>query len=588
MLEQLRRNSRSVIVWALFGIIIFIFVVSFGPQADQLTCGGPANYAVRVDGNNVQPNSWRFGMNGLGAGAGDAQQRRQVVIDLLVKREILAQAAEDAGLRVSDDVVNAAITRGEFYFMGSRLDGARRYFQDGLFDYDTFRQFARGLGQSSTAALIEEQRREHMADKMRSLVVDSVSVSRDEVRARFIQDNTRVTLEHASFDISDYERALALGEPELDAYLDRHGDEVRERYEANPHLYQDVSPQVEVRHIAVRGDDLEQARARAERAHQRIRAGEAFEDVARDVSDDERTAPGGGYMGWRPVGSLGLGSAVSEATENLEVGALSEVIEADDGFAIVRFENRREGDLDFDDVKHELARDLAIPHYAREAARRDARAALERLETGESFDEVFPAREEAEHTRAPSDELGPIVPAQLGGETDTDGEQDTAGAMADLSDEAIPEAIGVERPARQVAGPLPRQGEFLEGIGESSGLARAVFDELAEGEVAQEVYEVGDAFVLARLVSREQADMDEFEERIDELREGAAFQKGADVLFEWIHTRCRELVANDRLSVNLEYFLAEAESAGQVHYAPCQTLTYGDLAQDLQSRLFPQ
>jgi peptidyl-prolyl cis-trans isomerase D len=588
MLEQLRRNSRSVIVWALFGIIIFIFVVSFGPQADQLTCSGPTNYALRVDGTSVQPSSWRFGMNGLGGGVGDAQERRQVVFDLLIKREILAQAAEDAGLRVSDEIVNAAITRGEFYFMGSRLDGKRRYFRDGLFDYDMFRQFSRGLGQSSTAALIEEQRREHLADKMRSLVIDSVSVSRDEVRARFIQENTRITLEHAAFAVGDYERALALREADLDAYLDRHGDQVKARFEANRRLYQDVSPQVEVRHIAVRDSDKEAARAAAERAHQRLRAGEAFAEVARDMSDDERTALRGGYMGWRPVGALGLGRAVSEATADLEVGELSEVIEADDGFVIVRFEGRREGDLEFDEVKYELARELATPHYAREAARRDAQAALERLAAGADFEDLFPERDEAEHTRAPF-ELGPIVPAQLGGSAaDDEGEPAGSDAMAEISDEPIPRPEGLEPPARQVAGPLRRQADFIEGIGESPALVRALFDELAEGEVAEEVFEVGSAFVLAKLVSRQQADMDEFEERLDDLRENVAFQKSADVLFEWIHGRCRELATQGRLSVNMEYFLADAESAGQVQYRPCQTLSFRDIAQDLQSRIIPQ
>jgi hypothetical protein len=508
------------------------------------------------------------------------------VFDLLVKREILAQAAEEAGLRVSDEVVNAAITRGDFYFMGSRLDGKRRYFRDGFFDYETFRQFSRGLGQSSTAALIEEQRREHLADKMRSLVIDSVSVSRDEMRARFIQENTRITLEHATFDVAAYERALALSEADLDAYLERHGDEVKARYEANQRLYQDVSPQVEVRHIAIRGDDPDTARAAAERAHQRLRAGEAFEDVARDVSDDERTALRGGYMGWRPAGSLGLGRAVSQAAGDLEVGELSEVIEADDGFAIVRIEGRREGDLEFDDVKYELARELATPYYAREAARRDAQAALERLAAGASFDEIFPERVEAEHTQAPF-ELGPIVPAQLGGDA---GDVEAVGSepAADISNEPIPRPEGIEPPARQLAGPLRRQADFIEGIGDSPGLVRALFDELAEGQAADEVFEVGNAFVLARLVSRDQADMDEFEERLDDLRENVAFQKGADVLFEWIHSRCREIVTQGRLSWNMEYFLAEVESAGQVQYQPCQTLSFRDIAEDLQSRIIPQ
>ena len=40
MLEQLRQQSRSFIIWILFGIIIVVFVISFGPQAEaNLGCG---------------------------------------------------------------------------------------------------------------------------------------------------------------------------------------------------------------------------------------------------------------------------------------------------------------------------------------------------------------------------------------------------------------------------------------------------------------------------------------------------------------------------------------------------------------------
>ncbi len=617
MLEQLRRNSRSLIVWVLFGIIIFIFVVSFGPQADEIRCGGSASYAVRVDGSEVQPSSWRFGMNGLGEG-GDAQQRRQRVIDLLVGREILALAAEDAGLRVSDDIVNHAIADGEFYFLGSRLEGQRRYFEDDIFNYDSFRRFAQGLGQSSAASLIEEQRREHLANKMRSLVTDSVTVSRAELRDRFVRQNTTVTAEHVTFDVSDYEAALALTDEDLDAYLEHFGDDVRQRFEDDRHRYQGVSEQVEVRYIQIRGDDDEAARAAAE-ARDRIVSGESFADVAREMSDDPRTARRGGYMGWRPAGSLGLGRAVSDATEHLDVGEISEVLEGDDGYYVVTFEEKREGDLEFDDVKYEIARDLAGPFFARAAAQRDAQAALARIEQGDSFEDVFPEGQggggDPEHSMAPAPQL-PDVPAQAGGTGDTAGEQDDGEAQAAEGTEAgdgdepddsgeqaeppadegaefpaelIPQPVDLAPPARQTLGPTPRSGDELEGIGDAPELSRALFDELGEGEFAEQVFEVGDGFVLARLESRSQADMDEFEDQIDQLRMWTELEKGTELLFDWVQGRCRELAAEGRIEANPEYFLAETgEGAQDVRYAPCQTLTFEDTFRQLQSRMMPQ
>ncbi len=40
MLDTLRANSRSVLTYVLFGIIIVVFVVSFGPGSRGCTGGG--------------------------------------------------------------------------------------------------------------------------------------------------------------------------------------------------------------------------------------------------------------------------------------------------------------------------------------------------------------------------------------------------------------------------------------------------------------------------------------------------------------------------------------------------------------------
>lgn len=626
MLEQLRRNSRSVIVWVLFGIIIFIFVVSFGPQADEIRCGGQASYAVNVDGSDVQPSSWRYGMNGLGEG-GDAQERRQRVIDLLVGRELLAQAAEDAGIRVSEDVANEAIAAGEFYFLGSQLDGSERYFTDGHFDYNSFQAFSRGLGQPSTGALIDEQRREHTANKMRSLLADSVTVSPQELRDRYVRENTTATAEHVSFDASAYERGLHLSDADLDLYLEHYEDEVKEEYDAQSHRYADVGEEVEVRFLRVDfGDDRGEAREATERARERIEGGDDFADVARDVSDDDRTAHRGGYMGWRPANALGLGRAVTDAADELDFGELSEVVESDGGYYVFRLENEREGELDFEDVKHELARDMARPYFARAAAERDAEAALEELRGGASFDELFPSGEEAEGDgelgRATPEvrdvpaelggEAGPLAQAEEaqgeaadgaplegeaeeeileeGGEAADDGENGAGENSARIPADAIPDPVGISEPRRETIGPVPRTGGEIEGIGQSRELSRALFDELDEGEVAERIFEVDDAFVLIRLVSREEADMEAFEDEADQLREMLALEKSAGVLFDWIHGRCRELTAEGRIDVNPEYFLAETGEATpqDLEYIPCQTLTLEDMFQNLQSRRMPQ
>ncbi|MBT8495376.1 MAG: SurA N-terminal domain-containing protein, partial [Deltaproteobacteria bacterium] len=64
MLEQLRRQSGSFIIWFIFAIIIAAFVLFFGPQATgELGCGAADDFIVDVDGNAMDIHDWRFAMN---------------------------------------------------------------------------------------------------------------------------------------------------------------------------------------------------------------------------------------------------------------------------------------------------------------------------------------------------------------------------------------------------------------------------------------------------------------------------------------------------------------------------------------------
>ena len=57
MLDTLRANSRSVLTYVLFGIIIIVFVISFGPGSKGCSGGaGPSeSWAAKVNGASLAP-----------------------------------------------------------------------------------------------------------------------------------------------------------------------------------------------------------------------------------------------------------------------------------------------------------------------------------------------------------------------------------------------------------------------------------------------------------------------------------------------------------------------------------------------------
>ena len=489
MLEQLRRNSRSFIIWILFGIIIAVFIVSFGPQAqtDSLGCGYSDSGALEVADEEVPLSSWRFAVNSLrGGGPQQAMMRRQHAVDLLVERELLAQAAEERGFQVSDEVVNQAIAAGEFYIMGhlSRMQDAQFWR-----DFQHLERLAMDLGLANVAQLAEEQRREHLAEMMRHLLLRSATVSDEEARQFYVQQNTKVTAEYVKFDIRRYRSALKLGEADLKRYVDAHDADLKKAWEAEKTQWSSDKPRVLARHIMINKDpakpadkagadkagadkagadkagadkagadkagadkagadkagadkqvagadkkpgadkpaagadkkpgdkpgdkpaeDKAPAADRAKAALAKLTGGADFAAVATEFSEDQ-TKTRGGLLGWRPSDSLGYGKELVEAAKKLAVGKVSEVIETDRAYHILRIEERSEKGLTYEQKRMDLAVKLAPDYYARALARRDAEQALA-MAQNKPLEELFERKKAPAGNNLPSD-LSPELLEQI-------------------------------------------------------------------------------------------------------------------------------------------------------------------------------
>jgi peptidyl-prolyl cis-trans isomerase D len=623
MLERMRQSSKSLIIWVLFGIIIAVFIISFGPQADQTAgCGGAGKtFAMEVGESSVSMHSWRFAVNGLGIGSGgvgaQAVQRRAMALDYLLERELLAQAAEERGLRVSDDVVNQAIAAGDFYVMGHRFDGGRVYYRDGAFDYDTFDRYAKSMGLPNVGTLINEQRREHLADLMRGTLLKSARVSEEEARSSFIQDNTKIQAESVVFDVARYERALVLGDAELAAYAARHADELSRAWEAETADWSTDKPRVLARHIFVARQPAAEAeppaaapddpaRATIEAARARIVGGADFAAVAREVSQDEETRAKGGRLGWRPADSLGYGLAVVEAVKALEAGAVSPVIEGTDGYHLIKLEARSDKALTFEDKKLDLAARLAGPYYARKLARRDAEAALARARTT-PLEEIFKREEKSGQGLPPG--LNPadfglpegttieLPPGDEQGWVLREGDTrlaQTGGAGASPSPAVSPPTAGddaeplptakVEPPLLRTVGPVARSGEFVAGIGKSSELVEALFDELAVSTLADRLFEVEtpDGFALVKLTERSDADMTRFDNEKGELMVVMAEQKSMHALLGWLEGRCQAAAKSGDVKVDRDVLSGDSDKP--IAYQPCRNINFMSVLQQLETR----
>src|SRR5262245_55846924 len=110
----MRRQGASIFIYLIFGLLIAIFVININPgqKGGGGGCGTASNSAVSVAGSKVNRTSYRIAYGSLNGGG---RQREHLALDILIRRELLALAAGDHGIRVDGDLVDDAIKKGYFF-----------------------------------------------------------------------------------------------------------------------------------------------------------------------------------------------------------------------------------------------------------------------------------------------------------------------------------------------------------------------------------------------------------------------------------------------------------------------------------------
>lgn len=109
--------------------------------------------------------------------------------------------------------------------------------------------------------------------------------------------------------------------------------------------YEHLQQEVEVAHILLyvsafdSPDKIAQKKQQAEDLYVRLQAGEAFNSLANQFSDDQTTATKGGYMGWYT--GLQLLYPLERAVFALKIGEVSKPVQTKYGYHLVKLLNKR-------------------------------------------------------------------------------------------------------------------------------------------------------------------------------------------------------------------------------------------------------
>jgi peptidyl-prolyl cis-trans isomerase C len=133
----------------------------------------------------------------------------------------------------------------------------------------------------------------------------------------------------------------------------------RNLYDDNPERYR-TPEQTRASHILVARRADGKAREQAEAMLAQIKAGASFEALAREQSADGATASKGGDLGWFAAGQM-VPEFERALAQLKNPGDLSDVVETQFGFHLVRLDGRRAAGLrTFDEARPDIERDMVL------------------------------------------------------------------------------------------------------------------------------------------------------------------------------------------------------------------------------------
>jgi len=560
MLSLFRQRGLSSV---LYGVIIIgtmmTFVIEFRPSAGKRTASLSEACAARVRGRCIDPQDFSSAYRLLMPTRSAQQSRRmnlkRVTLDGLIERELLDDEAKRLGISVTDDEVTDQLFSG---FIRVSVPGAdptvaqtilremfQSYAREGLvsqevamsqvgardaaipvdfqdpktkrFDIKTYERKIRNLSNRSTTEFREDQARELLAAKMRDVVRDPVRVSPSEAWREYDRRYSTATVISIAVKESWAARWAVTGSlADALAWV----KDNQQLYDSTllERAGQDAPKAGHIRHILAKvaygatADEKAAALAKLSWAAARVKAGEPFAEVARDISDDTGSAASGGDVGDKTDGLVAPFKAAADALRPGEITAGA--IETQFGYHLITKDEPAKAAEVEARIKRSLPKAMWLKAHATEAAKSVATSISASLRSGKNpeqaiVDAISPLRrnepiESLHALSSPSPSTGdaglPAAPPP------------SKGAARVAVGQAFDAATDPDHPQAQTSTAFNRGGDPFTGLSPDGTTAVVAFAfSSAAGAVLPEPVRTTDAFVAVELKDQRQATQDDFD-----------------------------------------------------------------------------
>ncbi len=404
MLDLLRDNSRSFLIYLMFAIIIIVFAFTFGAITPDQACGGQqgANGATEladVDGTTVQAGTLgmveelsisppsprnkssnaisrlqqymtfrypRLGLTGRYTNFGPAPDEispiaREKFLEDLVETTLVSNYARSLGMEISDTEMSTRLGLLTSNWVDEKT---------GEFDAGSFERWIGNLG-ATPSAFERFVKDELLRERVIKLLVGGVEATDADVAADYRLNNDKIKVDYIEISKLSARDLAPVTDEEVTTWLQANQAKVQTYYDENKAREFTTPAKFGVRGIkfaavpqsTIDNDatDEQKEGLRAERAAVKKTAGEVltalteglkaegakpvevFAALAKTHSADASKANGGAIAGQRSLTELRrapFGPGVATDLTGKDTGYVSGVVEVDDGFWILRVDSK--------------------------------------------------------------------------------------------------------------------------------------------------------------------------------------------------------------------------------------------------------
>lgn len=383
MLQLIRDHAQGVIVWTIIGLICITFALV---GVNAYFSGDGKSYVAKVNSTKIPYSEYQlaiqrerafrqqiFGDN-ISPAMLEESALRKAAIDRLVSSEVIAQAADEGGLRLGDAQLAAQIHQMQEFQSDGMFDQAKyvRMVRNQGLNEQGFemllrrdllsRQLMDSVMESELLTAVELDAILRLKKQQRQFgymvlpvadVMDEVKVSDEQIQAYYAENGQQyLSQEMASIEY------LELNAAEMMLKIDMPDEETLQR------LYQEqlaayaVGEERRASHILIKPEDetkqaQQAAQELAAQLRQQLVEGADFAELAKQYSADPGSAAQGGDLGFFGRGMM-VG-AFEDAAFAMQVNEISEPVKSPYGLHIIRLDDVKGGETrPFAEVRDEL------------------------------------------------------------------------------------------------------------------------------------------------------------------------------------------------------------------------------------------